>query len=245
MKNLATLNYWINIHGKLDISLKGDDVFENWITKYIDYTKINTSIEIGCFPGKFLTILGKRGVEVNGIDFIPSVVDLEEVFKEKGYIVGEFINADFTKYKFQKKYDCVMSFGFIEHFKNWEEIISMHLELVSENGYVIIEAPNFRGVFQRLPRYIFDYKNYRRHNIDSMNLEKWNEIIKKNGFEIVTSNYFGGFNLWFENNSKNIYIIKLRVVIFKILKKIKNKLYPNLKEDSSFSCMMGIIAKRI
>lgn len=245
MKNLATLDYWIDAQGKLDVSLKENNIIENWINNYLINTEIKTSIEIGCYPGKFLTILGKKGIEVNGIDFIPDVVKLERIFKEIGYNVGEFINADFTKFKTTKTYDCVMSFGFIEHFINWEEIMIMHLDLVSENGYIIIEVPNFRGIFQKLPRFIFDFKNYRRHNIDSMNIEKWNVILKNNGFEIISSTYFGGYTLWFENQTRNQTLIKIRNVFISILKKIKKKIHPNSQEHESFSCVMGIIAKKI
>lgn len=245
MKNLTTLNYWTKAQGKIDITLNKNNIIENWIDNNILDENIKTSIEIGCFPGKFLTILGKRGIEVNGIDYISSVVELKEVFNVSGYNTGEFINSDFTKYKSHKKYDCVMSFGFIEHFMNWEEIMTMHLDLVSEKGYVIIEVPNFRGMFQMLPRFIFDYKNFKRHNIDSMDLKKWNEILKKNGFQIISSEYFGGYQLWFENETKNKIIIKTRDLFIKLLNKIRKKIFSEYKEHSSFSCVMGVIAKKM
>jgi 2-polyprenyl-3-methyl-5-hydroxy-6-metoxy-1,4-benzoquinol methylase len=244
MKNLTTLDYWTKAQGGLDITLNENNVIEKWINDNLNDQEIKTSIEVGCYPGKFLTILGKRGVEVNGIDFIPAVSNLGDVFKRKGYNVGEFIHADFTKYKSQKKYDCVMSFGFIEHFSNWEEVMIRHLDLVSENGYVIIEVPNFKGFFQRVPRFIFDYENYKRHNISSMDLKKWNEIMKKNGFEIITSNHFGGYQLWFEGIIRNRLVLKFKKVLLRILKKSKKEMYPNQQEHSSFSCVLGIIAKR-
>lgn len=245
MKNLTTLDYWTKAQGKLDITLNENNIIEKWINDNLIDENIKTSIEIGCYPGKFLTILGKRGIEVNGIDYINSVVNLRDIFKEKGYNVGEFINSDFTKFKSPKTYDCVMSFGFIEHFLNWEEIMIKHLDLVSENGYIIIEVPNFRGIFQKLPRFIFDYKNYKRHNIDSMDIEKWNVILKNNGFEIISSTYFGGYALWFENQIRNQTVIKIRNIFINILKKTKKKVHPNSQEHANFSCVMGIIAKRI
>lgn len=245
MENLATLDYWIKAQGKLSITLNENNVIENWINENLHDTNIKTSIEIGCYPGKFLTILGKKGVEVNGIDYIPSVTNLGKVFETNGYNVGEFIKADFTQFKTEKKYDCVMSFGFIEHFIEWKKILELHLDLVSENGYVIIEAPNFRGVFQRIPRFFFDYKNYKRHNINSMNLKKWNNILKSNGFEIISSSYFGGYELWFESTLKNAYYHKARRNAIRILIRLKNKLYKNRMEDSSFSCVMGIIARKL
>ena len=213
MENLATLDYWIKAQGELSIYLNENNIIENWINENLHDKNIETSIEIGCYPGKFLTVLGKKGVEVNGIDYIPEVTSMGEIFKRNGYNVGEFINADFTKFKSEKKYDCVMSFGFLEHFINWEEIFEMHLKLVGDNGYVIIEVPNFKGILQKLPRYIFDHQNYKRHNIDSMNLKEWNRILEKNEFEIISSCYFGGYDLWFEQYWENKYIQKAKKVL--------------------------------
>lgn len=245
MTNLATLDYWTKAQGGLNLELNKNNIIEKWINDNLKDDNIKTSIEIGCYPGKFLTILGKRGVEVNGIDFIPAVLCLPDVFRNEGYKVGEFINTDFTKFKTNKSYDCVMSFGFIEHFINWEDIVHLHLDLVAENGYVIIEVPNFKGFFQRAPRFLFDYKNYKRHNIKSMNLKKWDEIMKGRGFEIISSEYFGGYDLWFEEPIKNRLVLKLKIYCLKILKKIKNLLYPNIENHKNFSCVMGVIAKRI
>ena len=244
MENLATLDYWIKAQGELSIYLNENNIIENWINENLHDKNIETSIEIGCYPGKFLTVLGKKGVEVNGIDYIPEVTSMGEIFKRNGYNVGEFINADFTKFKSEKKYDCVMSFGFLEHFINWEEIFEMHLKLVGDNGYVIIEVPNFKGILQKLPRYIFDHQNYKRHNIDSMNLKEWNRILEKNEFEIISSCYFGGYDLWFEQYWENKYIQKAKKVLIRGLKIARNRFYKKSLEHSSFSCVMGVIARR-
>lgn len=245
MTNLTTLDYWTKAQGGLNLELNENNIIEKWINDNLKVDNIKTSIEVGCYPGKFLTILGKKGVEVNGIDFIPAVKSLADVFKNEGYKVGEFIKADFTKYKSEKKYDCVMSFGFIEHFTNWQEIVHLHLDMVAENGYIIIEVPNFRGFFQQAPRLLFDYKNYKRHNIDSMNLKKWNKIMKDRGFEIVSSEYFGGYQLWFEEPVTSRIVLNLKKYCLKILKKLKEFRYPNVEDDKSFSCVMGVIARRI
>jgi len=46
------------------------------------------------------------------------------------------------------KFDIVASFGFIEHFTNWVEILESHISLLNNNGYLIVEVPNFIGPFQ-------------------------------------------------------------------------------------------------
>lgn len=243
MEKLTDLDYWINVHGVPDLILD-NEIIEKWINSNLDGVDITSAIEVGCYPGKYLTILGKKGVEVNGIDYIPDVVVLDQLFRKNGYRVGEFINADFTKFNFEKKFDCVMSFGFIEHFYNWEEMMLKHLDLVSKKGYVIIEVPNFKGFFQRLPRMIYDWRNYKRHNIDSMQLEKWIMILDRQGFELVSADYFGGYNLWFEENSKNKYILKSRFYLVRLLNKIRIKLFPENRDHKSFSSFIGVIAKR-
>ena len=244
MNNLTTLDYWTNTHGTPDLVLD-NEIIEKWIKDNLNEEEIKTSIEIGCYPGKYLTILGEKGVEVNGIDYIPNIAVLDELFNDKGFNVGEFINADFTQFKFIKKYDCVMSFGFIEHFYNWEEMILKHLDIVSEKGFVVIEVPNFRGFFQRLPRMIYDWENYKRHNISSMNLKKWEKILLENDFELINSSYFGGYHTWFEKKYSNRYIVKSRTYLLKLLDKIRIKMFPSVENHKSYSSFVGIIARKI
>jgi SAM-dependent methyltransferase len=241
---LTTKDYWEQAQDSLNIEIENDDIIKTWIDGILGEVQVNNVIEIGCYPGRYLTIFGKKGAVISGVDFIPNISHLEKMFTKNGYKVGEFIESDFFDFKTIKKYDCVMSFGFIEHFENWEEVIQMHINLVAKEGYLIIEAPNFRGFLQRLPRYLFDNKNYKRHNLNAMNLEKWNRIIEKNGFEIITSDYLGGYKLWFEKEYDNEFVLYIKRILIRVLRKIKNKFYSREKEHSAFSCAMGIIAKR-
>lgn len=59
--------------------------------------------------------------------------------------------------------DVVSSFGFIEHFTNWREVLAKHAEPVADDGHLIIEAPNFTGAFQRWLHVNFDKANSARH----------------------------------------------------------------------------------
>ncbi|MFD2909792.1 class I SAM-dependent methyltransferase [Flavobacterium ardleyense] len=241
---LTEQNYWVNAQGNINLNLADNNPIKVWIENNFNFSKINNCIEIGCFPGRYLTIFGNQGIEVNGLDFIPEIEMLKTVFENNNYLAGHFINADFTNYNPKKKYDCVVSFGFIEHFKNWNVIFEKHIDYVNENGYIIIEVPNFRGFFQRLPRYLFDFENYKRHNIESMNIESWKKILIKHNFEIVNAEYFGGYELWNENNNKNRFFLTLKFIVEKALLKIKRLVYPNISDHRNFSSYMGIIAKK-
>ena len=241
---LTEQNYWVSVQGNTNLNLPDNNPVKVWIENNFNFSEINNCIEIGCFPGRYLTIFGNQGIEVNGLDFIPEVESLKSAFENSNYLTGSFINADFTNYTPQEKYDCVVSFGFIEHFINWDIILEKHIDYVKENGYIILEVPNFRGFFQRLPRYLFDFQNYKRHNVKSMDLEKWKKILIENNFDIVNAEYFGGYELWNENNNKNRFFLKTKLITEKLFLKIKRLLYPNVSNHKSFSSYMGIIAKK-
>lgn len=242
---LTDQNYWIEAQGKVDLSLPNDNIIKRWIESKVDLSKIETCIEIGCFPGRFLTIFGDHGAEVNGLDFIPEVDQLKNVFEQNGYRAGEFINADFTNYLPAKKYDCIASFGFIEHFTNWDEILIKHFDFIDKGGYIIIEVPNFRGFFQRIIRVLFDNKNYNRHNIKAMNLEKWKILLLENNFEIIDAKYFGGYYVWYESKNNSKMYFQSRNVLKRILSKIVKMLFKKGSESKHFSCIVGVIARKM
>lgn len=243
MKKLTSQKYWNNATINAKIQLSNNDPIKLWINhNFYDFDKIKNCIEIGCFPGRFLTIFGDQKITVNGIDYVDNLYLVEENLKSLGYKTGKFINADITEYTSNEKYNCVMSFGLIEHFINWEEILEKHIELVENNGYLIIEVPNFKGIFQRIPRQLFDKENFARHNIDSMNLEKWKKILEKNNFKIINASYFGGYDVWFENNDLSNFKKNIRNKLISFFKKLKKVLK---KEDSKhFSSYIGIIAQK-
>ncbi|WP_281298286.1 class I SAM-dependent methyltransferase [Flavobacterium limnophilum] len=244
MKNLATLDYWTKAHGKINIELNPNDLIKKWISSNIDFANIKSVFEIGCYPGRYLTIFGDQGVEVNGVDYIKEVKKLPEIFELKKYKVGQFYNCDFFELEPNIKYDCVMSLGFIEHFDNWERTMINHFNFINDEGYLIIEVPNFRGMLQRIPRMLFDYENYKRHNLNSMYLKDWNRILIENDFEIIYSGYFGGYNLWFEGIQKNKINRLLKKYLIKTLILVRKIFFKNKVESPYFSCAIGIIAKK-
>ena len=241
---LTNQDYWNSgtKHAKIEIS--DNDPIKKWIKKYeSNFTDIKNCIEIGCYSGRFLTIFGEMGAELSGIDYVENLEDVEKNLKEKGYKTGIFKKEDFTKFSPIKKYDCVMSFGLIEHFKDWRKVFQKHIDLVDEKGFIIIETPNFNGFMQRIPRKFFDRENYLRHNIYSMNLKKWEKLLRDNNFEIISSEYFGGYEIWFENQNLSKIEKIIKKVILRINSIIKNRFFSK-PESKHFSSYLGIIAYR-
>jgi len=140
------------------------------------------------------------------------------------------------------KYNLVYSFGFIEHFIDWKDVLIKHAKLVNNGGILIITTPNFSGFFQRYFHKIFDKRNYEKHNIESMDPKKWENELKLLNFEIIHSGWFGSINFWVENDKRGG-ISKLLIFIIQQFTRVLRKLIKTT--HSSFSPHCGIIAKKI
>jgi len=108
-------------------------------------------------------------------------------------------------------------------------------------GYLIITTPNFAGIFQRILHRFTDKNNYKLHVIDSMNPDKWENILGKN-YEILYKGYFGGFMFWVEKQQRNIIqklILKLYSALYRILAKF------SIPDNRIYSPFCGLIVKKI
>ncbi len=161
-----------------------------------------TCFEIGCFPGRYMALLGQDGWELNGIDLTPKLPLLVKWFQQNNWKVGAFTEAAIEDYKDDRQYDLVYSSGFIEHFVNFKEIIAMHTLFVKKGGQLMITVPNFTGLQGVLHRF-FDIDNYRLHYIKSMRLKPWKKILTENGFRIDAAGPLGSFDFWVDSNQKH------------------------------------------
>lgn len=241
INRLTDKDFWMHedVHGR-HAEGHGIDIF---IKKYIPPTTAGECLEIGSFPGPHLATFGDLGYTLNGIDFHPANKDAVPAWLSKeGFRIGEFVEDDFFAHRFNKKFDAVCSFGFIEHFEEYEKVILMHADLVEENGYLVITAPNFRGRIQKMLHKNFDRKNLAAHNLESMRPDHWAAILEKNGFEIIYKGYFGGF--WFWRAPENHGPLKRKIlwVTERMIPRLRKLLWFN---SSAFSAYCGVVAKRI
>jgi len=153
--------------------------------------------EVGCYPGRYLVYLGKKfGYTVNGIDATSYVLTRMPPFlEENGLKAGDIYQGEFMSFKFDKTYDVVLSFGFVEHFVNLEEVIKKHVEIVSPGGILIIACPNFRRL-QYLLHWLLDPETLKRHVLTSMDLSCWKEILTSCGMETLDEGYWRTADFW-------------------------------------------------
>lgn len=244
MTNLAVQEHWNQVYRDVEpqIAQKIDPV-RAWIEANIPNIdgKNKTCIEIGCYPGRYLSVFGELGYELFGIDLTDKLGILPTWLREKGYKVGSFWKMGIQDFDPKQKFDVVASFGFIEHFTNWDKILMKHMSFVKENGYLILEVPNFLGAFQHWVHANFDRANYERHCLSAMDIERWREILDVSQFDIIYEKYFGGFDFW--TVDRNLTLIKK--LFIKILKKLRRPLNIILPKDRKmYSPFCGVIARR-
>jgi 2-polyprenyl-3-methyl-5-hydroxy-6-metoxy-1,4-benzoquinol methylase len=198
-------------------------------------------IEIGAYPCRYLGIFGELGYELNGVDTTEKIEsdELKIWMKQNNWNFKILKKKNFFELNNEDTYNIVCSFGFIEHFENWPEIILKHTSLLKNDGYLIITTPNFAGFFQKIFHVLVDNENYKRHVIESMNPKKWSTILGKK-YEIIHIGYFGEFTFWYENHHINIFqkiLIKWFNIIGRLLKRL-----PCCRLYSPFC---GLIARKL
>ena len=174
-------------------------VYEEIFLQYLHHDSSKTCIEIGCIPGDFLIFMHKNfGYRIAGIDFNGRADLLWQNMRFNGINECQYYEADFTTWKTDQRFDIVCSFGFIEHFKDSEAIISKHISLLSDEGMLILGCPNFRFgqfVFHK----IFDEDNIKKHNLKIMDLGKIKSIIEAQGLSVIYLGYYGTVQFWVED----------------------------------------------
>ena len=155
--------------------------------------------------------------------------------------MGEFWGEDFEKFQTERKFDVVASFGFIEHFDNFEDIVLKHAAPVNSKGCLVLEVPNFYGALQNFLHRNFDKENYARHFIPAMNVELLAERIEQMGFEIVYQGYFGSADFWTEHQERGLFQKLLLTAIYSLRPVFKRMLPADRRMYSPFA---GIVARR-
>lgn len=240
---LTTKEFWTAPNPAFAFERHQDHAIERLIKKFIPRTERGECLEIGSFPGTFLAAFGDLGYTLHGVDFHPcNEKELPEWLRVQGFKTGDFVTEDFFNFTTQKKYNVVCSFGFIEHFGNYEDVILRHLALVEDDGFIVITTPNFRGSVQRWLHQTFDQRNLAWHNLESMQPDKWAAFLEMHGYKIEFKGYLGGFIFWRENDPMSSLKRKAHWFISRLIPRINRLLWFELKAISGYC---GVVAKKV
>jgi 2-polyprenyl-3-methyl-5-hydroxy-6-metoxy-1,4-benzoquinol methylase len=240
---LTSKQYWISDVNSFTFQTHPfDHEISVLIRKFIPRSPNSSCIEIGSFPGPFLTVFGDLEYKLNGIDFHPlNNCELPRWLKSLGYITEDFIESDFFSFSTERKFEAVASFGFIEHFLDYKDVILRHAGLVACGGVLIITTPNFKGLIQYMLHKVFDSKNLSLHNTESMKPKEWKAILEQEGFEILFCGYFGDFWFWHANEKLPFFKRKILWVLERVIPRIRKMLW---FQSGTFSAYAGIVAKK-
>ena len=160
----------------------------------------DTAIEIGGFPGTISIFFHKNyGLDVSLLDYYidTNIVHNLEIHNGLPSDTIHCIEHDFFSYQSDIKYDLVYSIGFIEHFEDTSDVIKRHVDLLADNGNLLIVLPNFLGLNGFIQKR-FDRHNYDAHNLKSMDLEFLKETMTQLPVKEVYIDYIGKPMVWLE-----------------------------------------------
>lgn len=197
MTSVISQEYWDSLYENVEprYDSKTNILFEDLLDRFLKPG--GTCFEVGCYPGNFLIHLGRRfGYEVSGIDATPFVLTrMPDRLRRHGVKIGQLYRGDFLQFHPEHLYNVVCSFGFIEHFTNFDEVIEKHLQLLAPGGTLIISCPNFRNA-QFVFHWLLDPVNLSRHVLAAMDLNRWRQVLEKNGMEIFHHDYYRTAGFW-------------------------------------------------
>lgn len=183
-------------------------------------------LEIGCAPGHKLIAFAKRyGYAPYGVDYSASGVKAaREGFLKVNFPLENVFFADFFSENFQnahqKEFDVVMSFGFIEHFKEVEEAVVAHLNLLKTDGLLLIMIPNLRGIYCPLLQFFAPHL-LDLHNLSLMEYSTFAGVFKEKKLEPLFCNYYGLINFGLLQAQG-----KIRQCLLKILWRVQSLFNP-------------------
>jgi SAM-dependent methyltransferase len=152
-------------------------------------------IEIGVAPGLDLIDAARRlRIDPYGVDYSePGIRATRRNFARAGFDERRIVHADLFAADFQeanrKRYDAVLSAGFVEHFSDPAEAVANHLTLLKPGGVAVISVPNLWYIARFLPEDI--------RAIHNMHIMRPHALSATLGdAQVLAHGYFGGwFNL--------------------------------------------------
>lgn len=206
-KPLTDQAYWNNNFGAINFFKFSHLIPEDkYISRYLSPDPNKTCIEIGAYPGGNLGYFVKKfGFQPTALDFLDNAQFVVDNMQYNDVNNCRLVNQNFLTWQPDQQYDVVTSFGFVEHFTEYAEVIQKHIQILKPGGYLIISVPYFsfvqmyvRKLFYR-PEYL--EKILQVHNRQIMNLsELKRQVMRGNHIHLLFANYVREMTIWFPNS---------------------------------------------
>lgn len=154
-------------------------------------------LELGCAPGTILERVHqlRPGHRLHGIDFSADGCRMaQERFAAAGMTVT-LHQGDVRTLTPPRRYDLVLSCGFIEHFTDPVEILRCHIRFATPGGLVAVTVPNFAAPVVRFFLRHFNAEMLATHNFAIMSSEALTAALRAAGLHQVVVGRDGGSQL--------------------------------------------------
>lgn len=232
--------YWENYYRPLKMSAEGIRKVVGFYDFHWDKLisscskKPETILEIGAYPGRYLAYLSEKySLRPTALDYNSDTSKFRHCFGLFNIENYECITADFLEHQSDKKYDLVISNGFVEHFENFEQVMDKHCQYLAPGGALLIMIPNLR-YFKKWYAGWLDPENLKIHNLECMDLEVFRQFAKRNNLDTKYLSYYGGFTFKVHQklNSAQKIFYQMTRSLFKMLNPVLIK-YPGKYFSSS------------
>jgi asparagine synthase (glutamine-hydrolysing) len=175
--------------------------FSAVLEKYLPVNPEFTCAEIGAYPGAILCDMAKRfRYKPVAIEYSKHAEHIRQLLRFNGIDNGRIINEDFFKVT-GEQFDVVTSFGFVEHFEDYQAVIAKHFELLKPGGCLVISVPRISGFQGLLYEHAYTPKTWKKistsHNPLIMNLHELRRTVARQASEVLFADYVLGDLVYF------------------------------------------------
>lgn len=249
---LTEKQYWeqfwdrVIVPTKVDLTFSNDANIATILNKFLLDDGRKRAFEVGCAPGKWLIYLSENyNYSVDGCEYIEGASKKTiENLKTCGVSEFNIYTGDFLKMDFDKKYDAVISLGFIEHFDDTDSVCKKHAHLLKEGGLLIIGIPKLTGLNYYIAKQIdksLDDKLIPNHNLSIMNSGYFERIGSITNCKNLFVDTIGGFEPALFDISKSPTWFKIAFHIIKLI--LNNRFFRKINHHYYSSYIMGVYQK--
>lgn len=149
-------------------------------------------IEIGCAPGKMLAWVSRiLGASATGLDYSEVGIAKCKRLLEALSLEIDLYCVDFFEHKLSlASFDCVASFGLIEHYDDPTLMVKSHIDLLKPGGTALIAIPNYGELYGNIQKWC-DPENIALHNLNIMSPKGLESLVNRLTVSSVKAYHYG------------------------------------------------------